>query len=358
MVMKRYSNVDFYKGNAMLLVILVHSKLIYGNLPQCFIILNLGQIGVQMFFFISGVLMVGSYNRVKDIKKFYVKKIKNIYPLWFLAIVGYSLIYYVVDRIGIREPIGTIYSYMGMIVNALLLNGLIPAFNNNIVPGGWFIGTLFILYLLTPALCCLLESVKRKVRILIPILLSIFSLLLSCLLVASGIETGNNSFYFFSFFNQAPCYILGIVYNFESCLNCKNATSGWQRFFSFIILTFCIVIGFFYSESWFFSIFPLLAGIWSWIIFEGFQTELLHIRKKIRVYKMLSALGRISYECYLCHIFFTVYVQGTIYKIIKHFIASVNESIIFWPALVVDVVLIYFTAKILHSLKHLIMKRR
>ena len=131
----------------MLLVILVHSKLIYGNLPQCFIILNLGQIGVQMFFFISGVLMVGSYNRVKDIKKFYVKKIKNIYPLWFLAIVGYSLIYYVVDRIGIREPIGTIYSYMGMIVNALLLNGLIPAFNNNIVPGGWFIGTLFILYL-------------------------------------------------------------------------------------------------------------------------------------------------------------------------------------------------------------------
>ena len=73
---------------------------------------------------------------------------------------------------------------------------------------------------------------------------------------------------------------------------------------------------------------------------------------------MLSALGRNSYECYLCHIFFTVYVQGTIYKIIKHFIASVNESIIFWPALVVDVVWIYFTAKILHSLKHLIMKRR
>lgn len=53
---------------------------------------------------------------------------------------------------------------LGIIINVFCLNGLIPQYNNNIVPGGWYIGTLVILYLMFPITYFILKKENAKLQ--------------------------------------------------------------------------------------------------------------------------------------------------------------------------------------------------
>lgn len=105
------------------------------------------------------------FKRAK-VSAFYLRRWQSIAPGYYTMIV----IYWVFDCA--RKLISHdqhIAFWKGAIINALFLNGFFPEYNNTIVPGGWFIGTTAIFYLIFPLLIKLLLKVHRKTAYIIPV---------------------------------------------------------------------------------------------------------------------------------------------------------------------------------------------
>lgn len=105
------------------------------------------------------------FKRAK-VSAFYLRRWQSIAPGYYTMIV----IYWVFDCA--RKLIGHdqhIAFWKGAIINALFLNGFFPEYNSTIVPGGWFIGTTAIFYLIFPLLIKLLSKVHRKTAYIIPV---------------------------------------------------------------------------------------------------------------------------------------------------------------------------------------------
>lgn len=73
----REPTLDIAKGIAMLMVILVHSTQRIDNLMSVFNIFKLGQLGCQLFFVVSGYLVMK--NAGKDtLKNYYIKRYSSM----------------------------------------------------------------------------------------------------------------------------------------------------------------------------------------------------------------------------------------------------------------------------------------
>ena len=93
----------------------------------------------------------------------------------------------------------------------LFLNGLVPSANNNVVPGGWYTGTLAVIWIIYPIICKASEKCNNK---------SVFFSWLIVLCCICGVVVGvvcnvdtvaRNSFWYFSFINQLPCILIGMI---------------------------------------------------------------------------------------------------------------------------------------------------
>ena len=74
----------------------------------------------------------------------------SIAPPYYIAVVFWSLLGYLQYRLQYAGGFGYNGSFREILCNLFLLNGLFSEGNNNIVPGGWYVGALVILYALYP----------------------------------------------------------------------------------------------------------------------------------------------------------------------------------------------------------------
>lgn len=152
----RFASIDIVKGIAMIMVILVHYGQNYsiGIAKACQYL----QMGCPMFYVASGFGIMclinkrykGALNK-DNIGQFYFSRFKALAPGWYIAFVVIFLVYTILLYFtGKTLSFGTNRGLPSIICNLLFLNGLLPFCNNNVMPGGWYIGTTVILYVLTP----------------------------------------------------------------------------------------------------------------------------------------------------------------------------------------------------------------
>ncbi|MCM1145110.1 MAG: acyltransferase family protein [Blautia sp.] len=144
---KHLSAIDIIKGIAIWMIILVHSRQKIPDLSPWLKFFDLGQMGCQMFFVISGFSSMLSYERISRQPKpawaFYRKRLSTIIPGWY-AMIG---IVYLLNTLSLAvsgETIGFANNRnpIAILCNLLLLQGLLPFCNNNVSGGG---GTLALL---------------------------------------------------------------------------------------------------------------------------------------------------------------------------------------------------------------------
>ena len=164
----RYVSVDIVKGIAMIMVILVHYGQNYsiGIAKVCWYL----QMGCPMFFVASGFgIMCLVNNRykgaltTKNIGQFYFSRFKSLAPGWYIAFIGIFLVNTILLYLtGKTLSFGTNRGVLSILCNLIFLNGLLPFCNNNVMLGGWYIGTTVILYLLTPLILLGLSRARNK----------------------------------------------------------------------------------------------------------------------------------------------------------------------------------------------------
>jgi peptidoglycan/LPS O-acetylase OafA/YrhL len=162
---RHFAYIDAVRGLAFLAVLSVHTASSVGAFPLKGLFYR-GGYGVQLFFLASAVTLCYSISgrsakEQTPILNFFIRRFFRIAPLFYLAVVFYSVFPNSIPRFWTAQwaPTGVHPSFYP--ITALFLHGWYPSTFNSIVPGGWSIGVEMAFYLLFPLTFRLLNSFGR-----------------------------------------------------------------------------------------------------------------------------------------------------------------------------------------------------
>lgn len=337
---KKIESVAYYKGIAMVMVIIVHLSFAFDGLslyisaPCLF-----GQMGCQIFFVLSAFCLCLSYEKSNHhTLQFYKKRFFSIAPGWWATILINLLFAKLSILICGSNIFWTAVNMKSVLINVFFLNGLANNYTNNLcVRGGWYIGTTIVLYFLFPLLFYVYKKYRESNICLIQslVLLQLFNAGIIYILAQVGgkwvIE--NNNFMYFSFITQLPCFCMGILcYHYITQNNFKISTKKKTFIWSaFISITLCVFL--FYSNLKYSFIFvPTLMGVGFSCLFC--LTSNNKYGGGIRQY--IKILGNSSYYIYLLHTFI-------VWDLARWFVSncSINQNFLFIIAIPISILAVH-----------------
>ncbi len=281
--------VDALRGLAILLVITAHNYLGFqgdNNLyPSWFgPIIYQGVYGVQLFYIMSAftLFLSLSFDKEEEIifRKFFIRRIFRIAPLFYLAILYYSVKTYLVD--GVFEP-------WQILSTLTFTNGISVDWINGIFFGSWSIAIEMPFYLLVPMLFVYIKNLNGAVWFFIATTIS--AKVMVVLLKHTGLasEPGFNEFLYFYLPAQLPVFALGIVLFFLVRSEERSIRPITLLSLSLIFITHYVLTGVITS-------FVLLS-----IGFCGFSYALFLVKPVLFVNRFTILTGKISFGIYLFH---------------------------------------------------------
>jgi len=302
-----FPNLNGLRFIAALMVIIHHNEQIkyifklpnyWGSSP---FINNVGRLGVILFFVLSGFLITylllaeeSSFNRIK-IKKFYIRRILRIWPLYFIiGVLAFAIFPNISFLIWPQFPKDVIYN--SLILKIFLYISFLPNLSNAflyIIPYAsqcWSIGTEEQFYILWPIL---IRSIKR------------FRIHMMCLIIFIYIivkfftlsEQNPSVFSLFWINFNIDCMAIGGIFAIL-LFNKKNILKyilNPYLFYTILLATIILIskgvnFGFFQYE-----VYALLFGVII-INFANNTSPALSLENK-----PLNYLGKISYGLYMYH---------------------------------------------------------
>ncbi|PKB24933.1 peptidoglycan/LPS O-acetylase OafA/YrhL [Novosphingobium kunmingense] len=287
--------VDRLRGIAILLVIAMHYLQVFAS-PILRDWNEIGQVGVQLFFVASAFTLCLSADNRRDephrLRAYAIRRWFRIAPVYYVGIAFYAWMFIVSGE-------GAPYTVENVLANLFLVHGLLPFANNNVVPGGWTIGTEMLFYAAFPLLYPALEAGWKRWgnRALIVA----FAL---AVLVAVAWQLGfrlhygrwlaNNSYAYGSFVNQLPVFVAGMGWYLAAWRGGGMAPRPVRdTVLAAVLFGSCwLILGL--ELLPFNGILPTLAAL-GWVLFGNV------LRGKGGEGGWLGAVGRVSYSLYLIH---------------------------------------------------------
>ena len=297
----KLDSVDILKGIAIIMIIFVHSTQKFSDTN--IILKNIsrfGQLGCQLFFLISGFTLCLSYSNKKDknIWKFYKSRFINVAPGYYFIMILYFLLNTIlIDILKVETAFETRREFSAILINVLFLNGLFRPYNNNVVPGGWYIGTSMVFYLIFPLIYQIsskLENKNKKLLYAFPYIMTVISMVIQIFIGKfMGITNYpmNNSFEYFYIVNQLPVMLLGVVLFFKYKNNELKKYDNKVIILKIIIWLVITCILFYGEIPVAFSIIPISSAKMFFWIFVFLNTNIDKNRNK----RVLINCGKVSY---------------------------------------------------------------
>jgi len=238
---------------------------------------NLGPMGVNLFFMISGYLIVGSLVRHANFKKFMLNRIIRIYPVFLSLHIVLFLIGPIINYEGLGG-ISRIEYVTHFLTNLFLLPGMfdLPIFQKN----AWSLSYEFTFYIISSLFIVATLRIKNSI------------LKYGSLFILLSV-----SFWIVFVHHTAIFFVLGaLVFTIKNNLKEKSSYKK-HNFLNGIFLL--LALFYFYDSDNALSVFPLLLSVllfWSIIKGEGLLSKILNT-------KIFQYLGTISYSLYLIHPF-------------------------------------------------------
>lgn len=333
---RKLDEIQLLKGIAILLVFLVHSPQNIRDInPVLNQLLRLGRWGCQLFFVISGFLFTKSFFQKDNIniKLYYKKRIITILPAWYIAILFYRIIFWKYSDVDMFYDLHN--DLKGILSNLFVLHGLDSCSYNSIVPGGWYIGTQWLIYLIAPFIWKIYKKFenKKEIRKSIPIfVLLFFGTIQICIALYyknwSIIKTG--SFLNYSILNQLPCFLIGMnLYYYYQNFGWKDV-NAFKLLFKTVVFWFVGTIMYYLSSK--FLVFSLIVpflysyGFYYFIILVFKYYEII----KTSIFtKVLLKLGKVSYAVYYTNFIWTLIFPWYLYVEKGYIINGTKEYVLF-----------------------------
>lgn len=358
---KKLESINILKSLAILMVMTVHQGQLFKNCGV-YEITELGQLGCQLFFVISGYTLCQSWDsRKTTIKQFYKRRITAIAPGYYFDILLFSLISLAIQYLNIPHYWSQKDLGLNHLWNIMFLHGLSPSGINSIVPGGWYIGTTMLMYLSFPFLKKLIDFVSelRKPYIYIYLPLIFVSISMSFWYIVevseSNLDLGNNTFMYFNVLTQYPCFVMGVViYTYVKNYGVLQNAGSIVHCILYAVASFCVTLLLFYSEiDYLFCLVPIFSSSFFCCILllmiKSIDIEKSNIPNSIKL--VCDKISGSSYEMYLLHTLFVYFLTWYIHKVLKHYGLSYlfDYTLTFIIFFLIMTVLTYYSAKRLNS---------
>ena len=208
----RLKSLDVLKGIGIIMIIIVHNRhFIMKDMEGCRGIINYGQMGCQIFFLVSGMALCCSWfcqlaqtPQQAFFKNYIIFTARRYFRLapGFLIMLALNFILntIIIDIFHFVPGFVMNRTLPAIITNIFFIHGFFPEYINDVFPGGWYIGTAFILYLIFPflvSLCRKLCQINLRLLYVLPLIFLIANIfLLRYITKISGgdLYPGNNSF--------------------------------------------------------------------------------------------------------------------------------------------------------------------
>jgi exopolysaccharide production protein ExoZ len=298
---ERLRSYDFLRGLAIAGIVAVHTFIYFRtNVTLLDSAFSFGRYGVQLFFLVSAMTMchmwetrLGEPNRAAG---FYIRRFLRIAPLFWLAIIIYTLTKgfthgpWLTPVTGVKEIAST----------ALFLHGFLPDCISSIVPGGWSIAVEMTFYAIFPLI--IIKLGDKPARYLLAAILVYFAYAISIktpltdYILSSYGAIGPfiaDGFIQSNFLSQLPVFLLGCYIFFTIKAKKRTGFMPYAIFTSWIVLAF--VCEFSISDP------PSLQGAFFLITYLALTAvAALSVAKNFH-FRPLEYLGKKSYEIYLSH---------------------------------------------------------
>lgn len=290
----RSHSLDFLRGLAIAGVMAIHvSQSFPSNIHAVDYVFMCGWTGVNVFYFVSAMtmcLMWTQRTEANPTRKFYIRRVLRIAPLFWLAIP----LYLVINGTGPSSNAPNGIGPLQVILTATFLHGFWPDSVNSVVPGDWSIAAEMMFYLVFPLVITAFGS-RRNLYLLLAIVLHLVNVGLfktwAFELFLAHYGPGHEAFVWntlhISFLNQLPVFLVGCALFFA--LRDGFAKSDAAILVGFIALSFVANRASGAHEFNYLLINLVLGAFVFWCI-----------RLAIRL-QPLEALGRNSYSMYLSH---------------------------------------------------------
>lgn len=274
---------DFIRGIAILLVILTHASEPLETLPIGIksILMSLGRIGVPLFLFISGALMISKASTlsISGFYKRYGLRIAQFALLLSIVSIATNALHYYYDGL----------EFSASVKAAIKINNCILSGYMGFSPHLWFMYAIIFCYIVTPFLSRLVHSLSNGGIIL-----------LALILAASMLPSG---FFLPSWENNAflAYYVCGYLFQNRLRVSSSKKTALYALSGLIFLITAASILEascgrlFTFSLHWYSTSFYVLAtSVLAWVALKALAPG-----KKVAV---ISSLSSCSFGIYLWHI--------------------------------------------------------
>ncbi|MEE0875157.1 MAG: acyltransferase [Ruminococcus sp.] len=302
-------------GVAIILIFIFHSANPIENNAIAEFIRGHCDVGVEIFFLLSGVGCFYSMKKNKTLQ-FYKRRLIKLLPPYFFAVLGYLVLTVFIMRSKTVLEVVNNYSLWSLFTNGS--------------PSVWFISAILVDYLFAPLIFKALESGRLKVLIIASVGICIISLLCDYIFTESVFFTINHLY-----ISRIPIFILGLILGYSFYYN-KSINVN----IVFLLLSLIVSITALYFVVKFSLGFVLVRIMYAPISISGslIICKLLDLGKDNIIKKGLASLGTITLEFYLLHETVSSYVHEAVLPFVYNqiwianilaFIASVVVSYLF-----------------------------
>ena len=367
---QKSKSLDILKGIGIIMIIAVHNRhFVMQDMSGLRQLINLGQMGCQLFFFASGFSLCHAWQHLHPsrdrIPRFLLRRYLRLAPgFLFFMIVNLTLNILLMDVLHLspgfimnREP-------RALLVNILFLHGLSPGAVNNVFPGGWYIGTAFLLYIALYAVFQRLRNASLRPGCLsvcmagIPALLLILNIPLLHFVSACAskeeLPLGNNTFLYYFFTNHLPCFSLGILLFFQhmhpNAPRKNPCPPAVYAALSAVSAAVCAALFLYPPMPLIYAVIPSLAGLAAYGLAAALiriekrgESARVHKRKRLTspVSRFLASCGQHSYGMYLAHSLVSWYGMKALTALLTQNGRTYNDLLLYGLVFLPSVLIIY-----------------
>jgi peptidoglycan/LPS O-acetylase OafA/YrhL len=191
----------------------------------------------------------------------------------------------------VMEP----YTPANVAANLFFVHGFVPAANNNIVPGGWSIGTEMAFYALFPLLFASAGRIgTRGLAGVIVAFVALHTLAQALWLGGTAFAVAGNNFIYFNLVNQLPVFGLGLLAYFAHADARVPPWPTWARVLVLLAGSALTLLLWRLRQPWLFALIPATVAL-------SFVALLQLLRGVRRLPRWLCRVGSVSYSMYVFH---------------------------------------------------------
>jgi len=296
-------------GVAILWIVLYHSGIDFGKIgiiSHTFsVIKNIGYIGVDIFFFVSGFGLMTSWCKKRpSVLLFYKRRFLRIMPIyWFF----FSIYLIFLALFGKFMDLGSIFLYY---------TGFAFFINNSTLH--WFVSAILLSYLIFPFFAKNFIKSEQKFRFIT--MITIFCLFTAIFLSLSALFFENKFSFLLIIVLRLPSFFIGSLLGYiyiEKDNNYSYLFSLYRNiFFTFFCFITLLLVYCFFSPigMWLYGLYwyPFALGSFSLTYLLSILLKIIHTYFKPLILS-LGVIGKSSFELYFIHLLVFQFIGSTIF---------------------------------------------